>query len=159
MSVIIIEGIDRVGKTTLALKLKKELNAKILKDATIDGRLTKEIVSEKINTTVNLLTLWPKNDILIVDRFHLSELVYGYLDRRYNNLHMLNVDEMLSKLDVKLVLVNPTDVEKSSKEHGSDLSIHDKLFRQFYNDSKIKKKKQCDYNSLDETVEWLKGVL
>lgn len=159
MSVVIVEGIDRVGKTTLALLLEKEHNAKIFKDATLSGVLERETVNEKIHTTLNMLTLWPKNDIIIIDRFHLSEIVYGVVDRGYLNEYMLEIDERLSKIDAKLILTNPTDVEWSSKQHGSDLSQHDRLFRSCFRSSKIKQKYECDYNSIQSASEWLKGVL
>lgn len=159
MSIVIIDGIDRVGKTTLALLLEEKLNAKIFKDAMVTGELSKDMVTEKIATVTNMLTLWPKNDIIIIDRFHISELVYGMLDRNYVNEYMVEIDKKLARMDAIYIWVKPNDIKWSSEQHGKDLSMHDKWFGSYFNQTAISKKFCCDYTTLGIAVEWLKEVL
>ena len=87
MPVIIIEGIDRVGKTTLANLIKRKFDAKVFKDKMFVAEDMKDriLITEKIATIVNMLKLWPIDKMLVIDRFHLSEVVYGDLDREYIN--------------------------------------------------------------------------
>lgn len=160
MSVIIIEGIDRVGKTTLANLIKRKFDAKVFKDKMLvaDDMKDRTIITEKIATTVNMLKLWPADKMLVIDRFHLSEVVYGILDREYVNNDMRKIDDMLSEIkDIQLILVEPTDIEWSSNQHGSDLENHKKLFDLVYEESKIKDKIKCNYKDFDYVLKMLEA--
>lgn len=72
MSHIIIEGCDKVGKTTLAYELAKELYFPIVKRL----KPKKNIFTECIDFFTSC------NESMIVDRFHLSEEAYGPLKRK-----------------------------------------------------------------------------
>ena len=67
------------------------------------------------------------------------------------------IDSALSELgdDVILIKVNPTDIERSSREHGSDLKPYYKLFNELYSKSKIKNKVEVDYYGIDNLVDQL----
>ena len=56
-------------------------------------------------------------------------------------------------LPVAFVLVNPTDIEWSSEQHGKDLKLHQASFRSIFEKSKIKNKYECTFLTIDETVE------
>ena len=160
MSVIIIEGIDRVGKTTLANLIKRKFDAKVFKDKMLVAEDMKDrtIITEKIVTTVNMLKLWPADKMLVIDRFHLSEVVYGILDREYVNNDMKKIDGILSEIKgIQLILVEPTDIEWSSNQHGSDLENHKKLFDLVYEESKIKDKIKCNYKDFDYVLKMLEA--
>ena len=154
---IIVEGIDRVGKTTLVNLLKESTNMPVLNDTylyeTSNMREDKRVNVEKIKTIVNFAR--DVSDKFIVDRLHWSEMIYGYCDRKYDNaVSVLDIEEELIKLGAKVILVVPTDLEESSRQHGNDLSKHARLFEVVFEDSKMKKFK-CDYNTLSDAVRWV----
>lgn len=150
-NIIIVEGIDRVGKTTLINMIAKEFGYSIMHGIPYEGRKrTKEIGAEAGYATLSALKLF-KNDYVIIDRFHLSELVYGLVDRGYCNNEMHNIDAMLSELNSLLICVRPTNIKKSSEKHGSDLSHHKLLFDFYFENSKMNK--ICtNFEELDSTI-------
>lgn len=154
---IIVEGIDRVGKTTLVNLLKEKTGLPVLDDSylyeTKDMRKDKRVNVEKIKTIVNFAR--DVSDKFVVDRLHWSEMIYGYCDRGYDNVvPVLDVEDELVKVGAKIILVVPTDIESSSKQHGKDLSKHAELFEALFDDSKMKKFR-CDYNTLSDAVRWV----
>ena len=154
---IIVEGIDRVGKTTLVNLLKEKTGWPVLDDSylyeTEDMRKDKRVNVEKIKTIVNFAR--DVSDKFIVDRLHWSEMIYGYCDRGYDNVvPVLDIEDELVKVGAKIILVVPTDIESSSKQHGKDLSKHVKIFEAVFDDSKMKKFR-CDYNTLSDAVRWV----
>lgn len=154
---IIVEGIDRVGKTTLINKIHEELGIPIVGDTylydTKDMRDSARVNTEKIVTMLN----FAKNvdDNFIVDRLHWSEYVYGICDRGYVNIDVFELEKKLIDIDAKIILVQPTDVEESSRQHGKSLSKHLGLFNGLFEESQMDKFK-CDYNTLSDAVEWVK---
>ena len=85
MAIIIVEGIDRVGKTTLCEKLEDELGYKRFRD---DFRYygnykQKSINNEKINTLMNLIE-GGFIDNIILDRFHLKKKKNGAIILPYS---------------------------------------------------------------------------
>lgn len=160
--VIIVEGIDRVGKTTLVEKLCKEFGYQRFRD---DFRyMPKDVLygdmrvnTEKINTLMNLIEQGFVDNI-VLDRFHFTEQVYGLFDRGYMNNDMGQVDFRCGKLDnVVLVWVASSDIERSSREHGVDLEQHEVYMGQLFEDSDIKNKHRVLYKDFDEFVKELKA--
>lgn len=161
--VIIVEGIDRVGKTTLVEKICRALGYERFRD---DFRyMTDEnpygniqVNTEKINTLMNLIEQGLVDNV-VLDRFHFTEDVYGLYDRDYNNLSMVDIDKRLGKLDnVVMVWVQATDVRWSSMEHGRDLTMHENYMRALYDLSKIGCKYRTKYAGFDNVVKELKGI-
>lgn len=162
--VVIVEGIDRVGKTTLVGKLCEALGYQRFRD---DFRYMPgdrpweniEVNTEKINTLMNLIEQGLVDNV-VLDRFHFTEKVYGELERNYINRDMVDVDERLSKLDsVILVWVQATDLYRSSKEHGKSLTKHEQFMRGLYERWGIRKKYAVKYADFDKLVEELKCVI
>ena len=155
--IVIVEGIDRVGKTTLCNKFA-EKGFKYFKDVYFDGvPITRRIASEKLRTTLEFFKLF-KDENIVVDRFHITEFVYGALERNYTSSEVEFIDKELALLDAVLILVNPVnaeDLDRASRVHGKDLTIHNSIFNTFYKVSSIKRKHICDFNSLDFIVERL----
>jgi thymidylate kinase len=150
-NIIIVEGIDRVGKTTLVNKIVNNSNYKKFKPLNNTKNRTKEIETEKIFATLSTLKLL-KNDYIIFDRFHISEFVYGYVERGYVNKDCGKVDKILGGLNSLLIYVEPVNISQSIKEHGKDLREHEKLFLTIYKNSKMQKM-ICNYNNLSEVAE------
>lgn len=135
--IIIIEGIDRVGKTTLANMLSKEFNIPVFKKDRICGNEAKDEEAAAFNygNAAGLVDMWNwigfKQDI-IVDRFHWTESVYGQVERGLNEsrYYMGLIEErmLLRKNKYLMIYMRPTSIERSSEEHGKDLSEHLKRF-------------------------------
>lgn len=158
--IIIVDGIDRVGKTTLCNLLSESLDYPISKDdvryaLTYDDML---IGTEKNNTFVNLIEQGCLKNI-IFDRFHFTEFTYGVIERGYINTFMIDIDKRLSNLNVLLILVKPTDVNFSSNEHGKSLNKHNAVFNALFECSQIKNKIVTDYTKFDETVKYVRGIV
>lgn len=159
--IIIIEGIDRVGKTTLAQKLSGEFGIPILKQERIGGNEQSTDDSALINygRAVGLIDFWNWegfNQNIIVDRFHWTEAVYSLVDRNSPEVRtmMENVEaEMLKQKDKYLIIqVMPVDIKLSSRQHGSDLVRHQKEFDDLYDKSKLNKYR-CTYYSYGACID------
>ena len=164
--IIVVEGIDRVGKTTLCEmiedKYRNVLDFVRFRDDTryAHSHGDRLINTEKINTLQNLMEAGIVDNI-ILDRYHITEFVYGGVERNYKNIDMFDVDERLSKMGaVILVYVVPADVEKSSAEHGVNLSRHLAWYNDFYDHiTKIENKVKVEYETLDEALTYIDSVL
>lgn len=162
--IVIIDSIDRVGKTTLANKLAEAINGKIYKHSEgfkTYGKMTDDGETSTMLAMIDLYKLYPEN-IVIFDRFHLSNTVYGRIHRGYDFIESLinfmTIDNALAELDdVYLVKVNPTDIKRSSAEHGSNLIEHQKMFDGLFEISKIKNKYECNYLTMDEVINVIKN--
>ena len=154
---IIIEGIDRVGKSTLCAKIKEELGIPIFRGNYIElsNMKNKVINDEKINTLVQMAEQIPQQEF-VCDRLHWSEFVYGIVNRGYTNNYMLEIEKRLAKMNTKIILVNPTDIMRSSLEHGSELKEHQQIFKDLYSVTLLDKF-SGEYESLNKAIEWLKG--
>lgn len=154
---VIVEGVDRVGKTTLCNKLKNALGFDIFKEENKSFEKDSLIFANfgSMISIINCYKSFGRN--VVLDRFHLSEYVYGYINRGYNrflaNFVLRDIDKRLSELDdVVLIYVSPTDLDWSSKQHGSDLRFHNELFIQAFKESNIKQKFSVNFDKLDFAV-------
>lgn len=160
--ILIVEGIDRVGKSTLVEKLKKMVGFYPYHN---DTNFKVDIMDNDNETDklLKMLLICDASDPLIVfDRFHWTDYVYGTLERGYNNYKAVSnlklLESELKKRDARIIFVVPTDIESSSKQHGKDLSIHQEVFEALFNLTKLKKC-CCDYNGIDHAVEWARREL
>ena len=90
-----------------------------------------------------------------MDRLHLTELVYGLLERSAKNVNIVSIlDKIIAvKLKPILVLVQPTDIEMSCEKHGKDLHGHDRLFNKALECfTYIDRKFITNFNELDSVV-------
>ena len=165
--IIIIEGIDRVGKTTLANKLSKELNIPVFKKDRICGNEAKDQCATNFNygNAAGFVDMWNwtnfKEDI-IVDRFHWTESVYGQVDRGIpeSKYYMGLIEErmLLRKNRYLMIYMRPTSIERSSEEHGKDLSEHLKRFDELATNTQLNLI-VGDYNQIDEMIGMVKEFM
>jgi len=163
--IIIVEGIDRVGKTTLCNILSKKFNLPIYKHIGDFeySRMDNDNETDKFLQILEICRL--SETYIIFDRFHLTDYIYGVLGRNYSIdkalKNFVQIEEFLNKMSdgVILIFMQPTDLERSSKEHGSDLSKHNAMFFDLYKISKIKNKFQCSYNTMNEAIEYIQTVI
>lgn len=165
--IIIIEGIDRVGKTTLANMLSKEFNIPVFKKDRICGNEAKDEEAAAFNygNAAGLVDMWNwigfKQDI-IVDRFHWTESVYGQVERGLNEsrYYMGLIEErmLLRKNKYLMIYMRPTSIERSSEEHGKDLSEHLKRFDELATNTQLSLIVGY-YNQIDKIVKTVKEML
>ena len=165
--IIIIEGIDRVGKTTLANKLSSELNIPVFKKDRICGNEAKDEEAAAFNygNAAGLVDMWNWTGFkqnVIVDRFHWTESVYGQVERGVNDsrYYMGLIEErmLLRKNKYLMIYMRPTSIERSSEEHGKDLSEHLKRFDELATNTQLSLI-VGDYNQIDEIVKTVKEIL
>ena len=167
--IVIVEGIDRVGKTTLVNKIKESCNVKSFIDsymkfsylnieaiqvASVKGDRNNIVANtEKINSLINFFEQFSdKIGNILLDRFHLSEFVYGLVDRKYYSLEAFySLDERLANLGALIIYVEPKDVNWSSEQHGSSLANHLNFFEYAIKNSSCEVIR-CNFDTLDEVV-------
>lgn len=125
--ILIVEGIDKVGKTILCNRLSKELNIPIYErpsgdsDYKFDELKLGDVYAEQ---AALMSQLRKSNESKIFDRFHLSEFVYGKLNRNYyeklNRVLFAMPDYMAYIANAILIYVRPADMNRSNIDHGSN---------------------------------------
>ena len=103
--IIIVEGMDNTGKTTLIEKLHKNLGFPIIKSL---GNATQEA---HVGWLIDLLHKHEENDHVLVDRCPLiSEFVYGPLIRHRNVMWSIAQDwwDELLKIGVIVIYCRPS---------------------------------------------------
>ena len=149
--IVIVEGVDRVGKSTLCSKLADKLKIGIYHDTEkLFYNETNEGIDLKFEALMNYIK-YHKGNILF-DRFHLTELVYDSLRGQSFNSYK-DIDEQLSKMDTTLILVLSEDIDESSRQHGKDLCKHQNAFINEFMKSKIKNKLFVNYKHFDKFME------
>ena len=121
--ILIVEGANRTGKSTMIDYLKKLADNSSIKFIYYNERINK---NEHAGTTPEGMYAYAKNVIgdllkqdtneklIVFDRFHISEFVYGEAFRGYTNEYMLKIDDMLRVMDAKILYM------KSDFEHVTD---------------------------------------
>ena len=179
--VIIIEGVDRVGKTTLANMISKKYHIPIFKQERIEkGTLTAlgKIGNyyENYIRAKSLVEFWNSDSFtqdIIIDRFHWTEAVYSWVDRDAKVPAELmlytydSVQRLMSKKRDKYIIiyVKPTDIEWSSQQHGKDLRRHNDMFEVVRNysvcDNVLTPNNiiDCTYNEFEDVLDTLYNYL
>ena len=163
--IIIVEGIDRIGKTTLCKEISEKIKLPIYKHIG-DFKYNNMDNDNETDKMLQILEICRLSDTYIIfDRFHLTDYIYGILERNYNLdkalKNFVQIEEFLNEMSNKviLILMQPTDIKRSSEEHGKDLSKHNSMFFDLYKMSKIKNKYQCTYNTISEAILYIQHVI
>ena len=139
--IIIVEGIDRVGKTTLCNKISEETKIPVHK---YNGIIPYDEMKNKQETDKTLMLIQTVEELkadLIIDRSYLTDCVYGIVERGYKvgkalkNVRLINkrLQQYADKGNsVFVFLMQPTSLEESSKEHGADLSYYSRMFNEIW---------------------------
>lgn len=152
--IVILEGLERTGKSTVAEILENNFGFIRFKDHNHLRFMDLKSIANRLDSTLSMLvSLDNAGKNIVLDRFHISELIYGTNDRGYQDCdfdHIYYIDEVLSHLNTKLYLlernVNNEYVEVfPSKVNESGLLEHQKKFRYAFDKSYIENK--CIYNT------------
>lgn len=127
MPIIILEGIDGSGKSTLATRIAERWPGKstVIHRGPIQTTAEEELVKP-------LLNLEP-DELLIADRWHLSELIYGPLYRgasRIDRRMLRRIEEVLYEQDAVRVVLQPPlgDVIERLHTRGEDFLADEDIF-------------------------------
>ena len=160
--IVVVEGIDRVGKTTLANKLRNS-GFVYLKDEFV---LYKSFIKEfkdysvgKCDSFVALLKqLNESGKNVVVDRLHLTELAYGNIKRNgeVNEQACLALDMILANMGAYLCYVKPSNIELSNELAGCNQEKLHEAFEFYYKLSSMRKI-VCDYENVDNAVAYILG--
>lgn len=142
--VIILEGPNKCGKSLLAKYLVKNNGFAYFKDYTVNeketkpGKLTRIVTEEQICAQARLInTLNEYGFNLVLDRFHISEYVYGKIFRGYNSKAIERAEEILTS-EVKLIVLSDVQI-KLNERNGKDMSEIADLYIKGYSKSKLQK--------------------
>lgn len=158
--IVVIEGIDRVGKTTLANKLKDAGFIYLKDEFVINDDFVKEFSDYsvgKCDSFVALINdLKQKGKNVVVDRLHLTEMVYGQV-KRGGNVNMQAcwaIDMILAKMGAYLCYVQPSNMELSNELAGHDQTKLHEAFETYVKLSSMRKI-TCDYENIDNAVAYI----
>lgn len=161
--IIIVEGIDRVGKTTLCEKLSKAFDLEIYNRPSDGFDFSKLKCGDVYREEYKLLQdIEDKREKpYIFDRFNMSEYIFGAYFRHYdmitNRREYYIIDSKLTELKAILILVVPTDIARSNAEQGYDQSHLNTSFLTMFTNSSIRRKYIVSYDAFDKIIEQIKG--
>lgn len=152
--IVVVEGIDRVGKTTLVNKLVKAGFINLKDDFVIDNFIDdfKDYSIGKCESFVKVAEdLNSKGYNVVIDRLHLTEYVYGITKRNanINEQGVWAVDMLLSGLRAILCYVKPSDITHSNFLAGCDQTKQNYLFDFAFKMSSMDKI-STNFNELDK---------
>lgn len=151
--IIILEGLERTGKTTLAKKFEND-GFFYFKDRNHIKNMNHSNIAERLDSTLSFLIEADKNNLdVVMDRFHLSEYIYSIYVRNADKKdlrYIWYIDEILSHLNCKLVLLE-RDISENylnqypNKITESALDELQKQFRYIYDKSFISEKNKMHF--------------
>ena len=162
--IIIVCGLDRCGKSTLVSQLQmayEKINKKVFymhskKPPPGTSEFQREW-SSKYYIGWSEMFEFMTTDIVLLDRFHLGEMIYAPMFRHYDTEHAFVADEILARQDTYLILL--TDSVERLKERSDGCSLerdNSELieevrakFLDFFEKSKIKKKLHLDLTNVE----------
>lgn len=151
--IVVVEGLERTGKTTLCKEFEKR-GFVYFKDFNRINKHNRIGMESRLDTTLTFLQNLSENGVnVVVDRLHLSEYAYGATFRNGQSMNIDYIDNAISKLNSVLIYCKDNDFEEYKKrmlikytpEQVEKLS--DK-FEYYFDKSEIKNKFEYEF------VEW-----
>ena len=172
---LLIEGLDRLGKSTLAEKIQDKLGYHTYFHCSKPKKLAKYTGSNiesperryQKETFHNMFKICETDINVIFDRAHLGEIVYSPGIRGYNGDYVFNIEKKYDTSDVRLVLLY-ADVDFTVKDDGESIQSwllrpsEQEEFKRAFNRSNIEDKRMVKVNKGNEFRCWdeiLKEVL
>ena len=152
--IVVVEGLERTGKTTLCKEFEKR-GFVYFKDF---NRINKHIclgMESRLDTTLTFLQNLSENGVnVVVDRLHLSEYAYGKIFRKGYSANVDYIDNAISKLNSVLIYCKDSDFEeyknrmllKYTPEQVRKLSEE---FEYYFDKSEIKNKFEYEFYKYD----------
>ena len=143
--IVVVEGLERTGKTTLC----KEFEKRGFVYLTDFNRINKHLCSgmeSRLDTTLTFLQNLSENGVnVVVDRLHLSEYAYGKIFRKGYSANVDYIDNAISKLNSVLIYCKDSDFEEYKNRmilkytHEQVRKLSNK-FEYYFDKSEIKNK-------------------
>ena len=153
--IVILEGMERTGKSTLA-KIFESKGFVNFKDKVHNEDFSSNAMLNRYSALINMLmALNNKGVNIVIDRFHISDLVYRKVYRSDQSIstHDFFVDDILASLNASLILCERTIDDDYIKQYPKNRSI-DKIdllknsFEYYFDKSSIKNKFRFDLSSV-----------
>lgn len=121
--ILIVEGANRAGKSTMIYYLKKLADNSGIKFVLHNERINKNehagitpkgMYAYAKSAISDLLKQDTNEKLIVFDRFHISEFVYGEAFRGYTNDFMFRIEDFLNLMDAKILYM------KSDFKHVTD---------------------------------------
>lgn len=157
--IVVVEGIDRVGKTTLVNKLVDAGFIDLKDEFVIKHKCFSSFADYSLGKCDSFVALLKKlneeGKHVVVDRLHMTELVYGETVRKQvNTSGCFELDMVLANMGAMLCYVKAADIAMSNELAGVDQTQREELF-DFYIRQSAMRKVVCDYTRLDEAVSYI----
>jgi len=113
--IVVVEGLERTGKTTLCKEFEKR-GFVYFKDVNRINKHNHIGLESRLDTTLTFLQNLSENGVnVVVDRLHLSEYAYGRTFRSCSAVNIDYIDNAISKLNSVLILCK-IDNEENYKD-------------------------------------------
>ena len=131
--IILVDGVNKTGKSTLIKYLKEEKGFETLYDRDhvydLKNPKVKELLKEKLYDQLRIAKAVTNNFVL--DRSYFSEVVYGKIWRGYDVEYLEEIEAEFKKIGAKYIYCTD-EVEEINKRNEKDMSeycsMYDKLF-------------------------------
>lgn len=159
--IVIVEGIDRVGKTTLAKKLEKAGFVYLKDEFILDDGFINNFSDYSLGKCDSFIAIAKKlneeGKNIVIDRLHFTEIIYGKAKRgQVNQTGCYALDMELANLGAKLFLVLPSNMELTKELAKEDQSDLNELFK-FYTSASSMSVVTCTYEDIDKVVGFIIG--
>lgn len=144
--IVILEGLERTGKSTVSEILENNFGFIRFKDHNHLRQMSYECIANRLDATLSMITTLDKANInVVLDRYHLSEVIYGsnYRGNEFSYQHVRYIDEVLSHLNTKLFLLErniDNEYIEAFPEKDYNIDVLQKEFRYEFDKSYIKNK-------------------
>jgi len=154
--ILIMEGHDKAGKTTIAEALSKQISYPIFKDPRRKQIIKHNDTSAAVQAGLLLANFMhcTKPDI-ILDRFYPSEIVYSQvLNRKTNIWDLWKTDRIMANTEARIILCYKSNIKQKDEIHNIEIlkQVKDKYF-EFANKTK------CNTLMLDTTDEGINAQI
>jgi len=114
---ILLEGVNGVGKTTLINKLIQLYPFKVYKEPRHLIKNIKDLLHWRETTGKWLLEKW-RNHIVLLDRYHISTLIYNVImNKELSYSEYLQHYQKIVKPDLIIILTAPLDIILTRRPH------------------------------------------
>ena len=160
--IVVVEGIDRVGKTTLVKKLVQAGFVDLKDEFVLKGKFFSNFSDYSLGKCDSFVALAKKfqneGKNVVIDRLHITEMVYGKTIRKETNLEgCFALDMELANMGAILCYIRPTSLQLSNELAGEDQATRNDLFEHYVKASAMSKV-SGDYNCLDDLATYIIGL-
>lgn len=153
--IVVVEGLERTGKTTLCKEFEKR-GFVYFKDFNRINYHNTVGIESRLDTTLTFLQNLSENGVnVVVDRLHLSEYAYGATFRNGQSMNVDYIDNAISKLNSVLIYCKDSDFEEYKKRMlikytSQQVDELSNRFEYYFDKSEIKNK--FEYNFSEYSV-------